>query len=328
MHHFDIGARDLFQLHARTDEHVDVEAVAILGIGPGRHHQQGARDIAHATRTDVPQGAFGIDQGIGVAKALAVQGDPAQQGVVHGLLIEIGIFGVVIGQVELVLEEDQAAAGARLAIGSVAQRVVRPEAFRGLAAADAAGDIVLLVDHVVPQRRDRALVVDIAGFRGDIGHAGIEVGGAHGVADGFVLLDRRQVALVVFLAAPARIEQEAGQRDIAVAAPNTLRIFALFVVDEAAETDQRLLHLLVAVEPFLLAGPDIGDPAIGQLLGGVIQPQIAAVGQGVVVDRRFDEIAGGVAFVVAALFGRPAMRPGGAIGQGIGGLQVAVRLLG
>ena len=60
---------------------------------------------------------------------------------------KIGELGLMIGHVHLVLKEDQPAARARFAIGRVPQRIVRPEAFRGFAAADAAGDVVFFVNQ-------------------------------------------------------------------------------------------------------------------------------------------------------------------------------------
>ena len=79
---------------------------------------------------------------------------------------------------------------------------------------------------------------------------------------------------------------------------------AFHVVDEAAEAHQRLLHFLVAVEPRLLARADVRHPAIGEFLRGVVEPQVLAAGQRVVIDRGLDEIAGDVAFVIAAIRGR------------------------
>ena len=99
----------------------------------------------------------------------------------------------------------------------MSQRVIGTESFGCLAAADAACDIVLAIDDVVPQRHDGTLVVDVACFHGHIGHGGIGVGSAHRVSHCFVLLSDRHVALVVFAAVVAAVEQEFGQRDVLVA---------------------------------------------------------------------------------------------------------------
>ena len=76
---------------------------------------------------------------------------------------------------------------------------------------------------------------------------------------------------------------------------------AFHVVDEAAEAHQRLLHLLMAVVPgFLRRGSEVGVPAVGQLLRGVVEAGVLLVGHQVMIDGRFEEVAGGVAFVIAA----------------------------
>ena len=118
------------------------------------------------------------------------------------------------------------------------------------------------------------------------------------MAYGLILLAWGQVALVVFGAAAARVEEEFGENDVGVA-PTV----AFLIVDEAAEADEGLLHLLMAVEPGLFAYADIGDPAIGEALGAVVEAEVLAIGEGVVIDGGLDEVTGDVAFVVAAVVG-------------------------
>src|SRR5690606_20502417 len=112
-------------------------------------------------------------------------------------------------------------AGAGLAVGAVGERVVAAEALCRLAAADAAGDVVLAVDEVVPEGADGGLVVDVVGALHRIGHGGIGVDGADGVSDDAVLLGDGEVGLVILAAEAvmgfgplllraAAIEQEAG----------------------------------------------------------------------------------------------------------------------
>ncbi len=103
---------------------------------------------------------------------------------------------------------------------------------------------------------------------------------------------------------------------------------ALHLVDEPAEADQRLLHLLVAVVPLLLRRrPEVVAPAVGQLLRRVVQPRVGLAGHHVVVDGRLDEVARDVAFVVAAPLGGPALGPARRVAQRERGLEIAVRLL-
>ena len=103
------------------------------------------------------------------------------------------------------------------------------------------------------------------GFGRDIRHAGITVGGAHGMSNSLILLLHRNMALVVLTPITPAIEQELGQPDIAVAAAA-----ALHVVHEPAKAHERLLHFLVAVIPVLLARPEVGHPAIPKLLRGFV----------------------------------------------------------
>jgi len=272
----------------------------------------------------VPGRAPAVDQGVGVVERPALQVGCAQEGVQHGLLVQVRVLGVAVGQVHLVLEEDQAAGRAGLAVGLVAQGVVRAEALRGLAAADPAGHVVLPVDHVVPQGHDRALVVEIVRLCGHVGHARVVVDRADRMAHGLILLLHRDVALVVLAAVPAAVQEELGQLDVAVA----VAARPLHVVHEPPEPHQGLLHLLVAVVPVLLARSQVGGPAVGQFLGRIVQPLVRAVGQGVVVDGGLDEVAGHIALVVPPVPGIPPLGPAGPVGQGIGGLEIPVRLLG
>ena len=54
------------------------------------------------------------------------------------------------------------------------------------------------------------------------------------MADCFVLLPRRQMALIVLLSAAARIEKEFGKLDVVVAPP-----VAFLVVDKSPEPNER-----------------------------------------------------------------------------------------
>ena len=140
---------------------------------------------------------------------------------------------------------------------------------------------------------------------------------------GLVLLARRQVTLVVLRSAPARIEKKLRESDIRVPA-----VIPLLIVHKAAEAHQRLLHLLVPVKPFPLSGPDVRNPAVGQLLGRVIHAQIFSFCESGVIDGRLDEVARDIAFVIATMIGRPALRPSLAVSQYVSGLQIAIRHLG
>jgi hypothetical protein len=83
------------------------------------------------------------------------------------------------------------------------------------------------------------------------------------MAHGFVLLPWRQVPLVVLRSPTARVEQEFRESDIYVSA-----MIAFLVVYNAAESHQRLLHLLVPVEPLLLTRPEVRNPAVRKFFPG------------------------------------------------------------
>ncbi len=154
-------------------------------------------------------------QRIGVIEGCARKICPAHEGVVHGLFVQIRVFGIMICEVHLPLEEDLAATRARFAIGVVPQRIIRAEAFRSFTAADAAGYVVLLVDDVDPERFDGALVIDVVGFHGDIRHPGVAVHGAHRMTHCLILLNDGQMALVVFLSFCYRAYERQSSRNFA-----------------------------------------------------------------------------------------------------------------
>src|SRR5665213_2846287 len=93
------GTGNLAYVYASTDKEIDVQRVGTFGVAPGRHHEQGARNVTDAARAYVPWGALRVHEGIGIAKVLARHVDRAEESVVHGLLVEVGVLRVVIGEV-------------------------------------------------------------------------------------------------------------------------------------------------------------------------------------------------------------------------------------
>ena len=106
------------------------------------------------------------------------------------------------------------------------------------------------------------------------------------------------MALVVFLAAAPGVEEVAGEFDIGIAAAA-----AFHVIHKAPEPHQRLLHLLMPVEPLPLARPEVGHPTIGELFRRIVQPFVTTISQRVMIDRGLDEIAGHITFMIAAMGG-------------------------
>ena len=104
----------------------------------------------------------------------------------------------------------------------------RAEGFAGTGRADAAGDVELPADHAFPDSVNCIEIGRVAGQRGDVGHAGIHIRCAHGVADRFGLLDDFLVRLVVRAASafvavrPAHVEHELGQIEVTLVASNSV----------------------------------------------------------------------------------------------------------
>ena len=83
----------------------------------------------------------------------------------------------------------------------------------------------------------------------------------------------------------------------------------------------------MAVIPIFLAGAEVCDPAIGKFFGGVVKAFVFSFGERVMVDGGLEKITGDVALMLAAIAGRPSLGPAVAIGEGVRGLQISVRLL-
>ena len=80
-------------------------------------------------------------------------------------------------------------------------------------------------------------------------------------------------------------------------------MMSLLVIDEAPETHQSLLHLLMPIKPGLLSWAKVRDPAIRQFLCCVVETKVLPVGQGVVVDGGLNEVSRHIAFMVATMLG-------------------------
>src|SRR5262249_27509474 len=148
------------------------------------------------------------------------------------LLIKVSEDRAVIGEVKFPLEEGLAATGARFAIRVIAERIVGTEAFTAFTAANAAGDVILSMHNIVPNRFHGTLIVDFMCIDRNICHSGIGIHRADGMTDGFVLLDYREMALVVFRSSFTAIKQEFCQSDISI----TLTV-AFEFIDESAESN-------------------------------------------------------------------------------------------
>jgi hypothetical protein len=262
--------------------------------------------------------------GFGVEEALAVERDAADEPVVEGALHDVDVARVAVEQEEAVVPEIVAHRGAGFAVGAhVGQFVVGAEGFAGAGGADAAGDVELLGGDVFPDAVDGGDVGGVAGERGDVGHPGVHIGGAHGVADGFGLLGHGRLRLVVGAARPgeavgaARVQHELGEREVAGVAGDAVELGEAHFGDLVARPDGRLAGTEGLLQQSRAFERDVEQ---GALAGGLV-----------VRDRGFVEVAEVVELVAIDALQFPAHRAGPRVGMqgidGAGGVEVAVLFL-
>ncbi len=187
------------------DAAIEVERHSIGGggdeIAADGGHQPA--DIHGAAGAGVPGPALGraiAFERIGIEIMLAIAAEAGQRAVVEGGFEDVGIFAVEIEMQHALGPEDQRHRGAGLGIGRLVGQVeIVSEALIVRRRAEAGGDIHLGLHDVVPQRLQRALQRRFAGFEGEVCHGGVEIHGAHGVADHLVLLAHRLVRLAVLV---------------------------------------------------------------------------------------------------------------------------------
>ncbi len=249
---------------------------------------------------------------------LAVAAEPGQRAVVERRFEDVAVFAVEIEVQHALRPEDQRHRGAGLGVGRlVGQVVVEGEAFIVRRGTEPGRHVHLGGHDVGPQRLQRPLERRVASLEREVGHAGIKVHGAHGVADDLVLLAHRAVRLAVFVVRidVALLEQAAafalGLLDVEI----MRRVLAALIDEVGGEVEV----LLVAGEPVELHQRqlDLGVPAIALALTGVrpegaadeldvtlhdVEPAPAAGGLEI-GDRAFEHVAGVVELVVVAQVG-------------------------
>ena len=102
---------------------------------------------------------------------------------------------------------------------------------------------------------------------------------------------------------------------------------AFHIIDKPSETNQCLLHLLVAIIPFLFTRANICHPTVGKFFGCIIQPFVFSLCQGIMVNGGFKKITRNIAFMVASCLWIPFPFPSCCITKSISSLQVTVRFL-
>ncbi len=139
---------------------------------------------------------------IGIEIVRAVAAEAGERAVEQRELENVGVAAVEVEMQHALRPEDQRHRGAGLGIrGLVRQVVVDGEAFVMRRGTKSGGHIHLGVHHVGPQRLAGFLQRRVVELGGEVGHRGVQVHGAHGMADDLALLAYRDVRLGVLVIA-------------------------------------------------------------------------------------------------------------------------------
>ena len=213
------------------------QSVLVHGVGVLRRLGDGAGQVGRAAvAQDVLAALLAPDQLVGqlfgpaehvlVEEPPAVQADARQVHVEHHALQHVHVLRRGVHQEHAPRPEHSAQGGAGLvvggdvgqlvliAVGLVHQLVLEEVPVGGCAVvqrAAAAGDVHLLGHQVVPHRVQHRAVVRVAFFHVQVGDAGVEVVGAHGVADDLPVLLEGDAVLVVVHAVLHGVPQLNGQ---------------------------------------------------------------------------------------------------------------------
>jgi hypothetical protein len=234
----------------------DRELAVARRIAEAGDRLEEAHDVRRAARAREPALPLGTAHGlerVRVEEPVAREREPREHPVVEAALEHVGAREVAVREEQAPAQQRVRDRRAGLGIGRRVRQL--PAVAEGLARgarADAAGQVGLLSDRVVPGRRGRGQQLLVAGQRADIGHARVEVLGAHRVPDRYPLLAHRRVVLRVLAVERAarallatRVEEEARELEV------------LPLPGRAREPDERELDLGVAVGALVLAGPNV-----------------------------------------------------------------------
>ena len=274
-------------------QHADSAAVRQAGIHVIAQCCHVAHHVRRTAGTAVPRLAVVVaatGQRVHVEELRPIKRDARQRAVVEDAFDKVGEPPFPVQERQPVVPERDADRGARLAVGVVVRQVILAgETLPVALHADAAGDVHLISDDVLPQPLHGVDVPRIAVKRGQIGHRTVEVQKTDRVTDRLRLLGDRQVVLAILAEEPVRlglsvlVDEEPGQLQVAVFA------------GRPPELDQGQLDLFMPGHGVPLAGPEDGVDVIGEPAGHVEKrPLVRGAEMG---DRGLEHVPGTVQFV-------------------------------
>src|SRR5262249_10866550 len=194
-------------------------------------------------------------QWILIEEAVAALGDAVEESIVENALEEIDVARVLMQQEHPLIPQDVAVRRAGLVPRAQVRKLVRrSELLVEPAGSDGAGDVGLSMGCVFPDAVDGLGVLRRPRERGDVGQRNVEIRGANGMADRFVLRDDRRLVLRVgpvgrvfpltrIIVLATLVEEEPREPPVAL------------VAGLAIEAHQADLETLVTRAVGLLAGP-------------------------------------------------------------------------
>src|SRR6185437_8880381 len=290
---FDGVALAHIDLGLAADEEVYVDRIGRFGVDVAADGGREAHHVGRAAWRVDPLEAVVIAerfQRILIEEAVALQRDTIRKAVVEHALHHIYISAVLVQQEHAMVPDGVAVGGARLAPrAEVRQFVGRAKLLVEANRADAAGEINLSEDHVVPNGIVGGLVFGLAGERGNVRERNIEERGADAMAHGLALRDDGRLILIVGAVGGV----DALARVIGFAALVNEELGALplrIMVRLAEELDQADGEALVLGDVGLFAGAEIRGDHVRSLQGAI--EHFALTRDGAVSGASLEEVPG------------------------------------
>ena len=283
-------------------------------------------DLARAAGAAVPGLAVVVPerlQRVDIEEPVAGKGYSRQGAVVHRTLEDIDILAVSGELVHPPVPEDHAYRGAGLAVGGeVRKGIVIREALVAGALADSPGDVHVSQDNIIPKAVQGIPVALVVGVGGDIGHAAVEIHGAHGVAGDLAHLPDWHIILVIDRRPGTVNEFPVSAVAMASLIEEPLREIKVFLLPGGlVELHEGELDLLVAGNPMALVRTENRHHVVGHPDADI--QKLTFPGDVVIRHSSLYHVAGAVHLMLVHVV--PALVQAG---QGVEGVDVTVFLLG